>query len=125
MDRIQLSGEKFEKNSQNLIKILPTFLIDNIKDIDVLVNQNSMPEIPLEASANYLQQAKREVKLFFSYNYEALTEDREFAVVTVPEVVKKVGGFKRLIRAPSWVRPGYVEEVYVTNRYTKLQTKKV
>jgi len=111
--KVRLNGE----DGSGLIEILPPAELFGKTDIDILLNQNSLPEIPQDAGASYLTWAKQESKLFFSYNYEALTEQREFAVVTVPELVAQVGGFRRLNRALSWLRPGYVEEIYVTDRY--------
>jgi len=115
--KVRLNGEKETDSKSNFIHVLPTNKIYEKNDIDVLFNQNSMPEIPFDVVVSYLKWARDNVELFYSYNYEALTAKREYAVVTVPEVISHVGGFNLENRAPSWVRPGYVEEIYLTERY--------
>jgi hypothetical protein len=93
--------------------VLPTHAIGDCGPVDVLFNENSLPEIPADAARGYLEWGAKHVRgLFFSYNHESLTAQRDFAVGTVPEVVERIGGFRRLGRSLSWVRPGYVEEVY-------------
>lgn len=107
----------YSENSNNnaMISILPTFAFETEikKDIDVLINENSMPEMSKAIVKNYILYAKKQVSgIFFSYNHEAYSVVYGKPQVFVPEVVESVGGFKRLSRNTSWVRGGYVEEVY-------------
>jgi hypothetical protein len=102
IDAVSFFGEP---NSR--IQVLPTTAIDGCS-ADVLVNENSMPEMPEEIVDGYLRWAKDHVHgVFYSYQQEAWTKQ-----VWVREAVRKVGGFRVLSRNPSWVRRGYVEEVY-------------
>jgi hypothetical protein len=110
---VKLYGETSNNNA--MISILPTFAFETgIKmDIDILINENSMPEMSKEIVEGYLFYAKKQVSgIFFSYNHEAYSVVYGKPQVFVPEVVESVGGFKRLSRNASWVRSGYVEEVY-------------
>lgn len=112
-DRVLLFGEP-EKEGV-LFRVMPTFSADNMKakDIDVLINENSMPEMNEQIVDHYLKFAKRCLKgIFFSYNHEAHSFVFGKLQVLVPQAVKRVGGFERLSRNASWLRSGYIEEVY-------------
>ena len=107
-------GEEPSHYPSSIFRIYPDSYINDLPKADLLINQNSMPEIPLDIAVSYCEWAKRNVNMFYSYNHESLTSDRTMAVTTVPEVISKVSGFRRYSREISWVRPGYVEEVYFT-----------
>lgn len=113
---VALYGESPEgNNGPKLVSVLPTSAIHMLErwPMDVLVNQNGMPEIPQQAVSNYLQWAKRNLRgIFYSYNQEAYSPVRGGPQVLVPEIVTRVGGFELLSRNHSWLRRGYVEEVY-------------
>ena len=80
---------------------------------DVLVNKDSMPEMPEDAVLDYLRWARSSCTgIFFSCNQESQMPFLDQRLGFVPEAVEQVGGFSRLRRDQSWVRPGYVEEVY-------------
>ncbi|HEV2348444.1 MAG TPA: putative sugar O-methyltransferase [Terriglobia bacterium] len=100
---------------QGAIAILPTIALDSLKEknTDLLVNENSMPEMPEQAVVDYIMWAKNNVRgIFYSYNQEAYSPMKGVAQVLVPDVVRRVGGLKLLTRNFSWMRRGYVEEVY-------------
>ena len=97
------------------MKVLPTIAIDTLEPsrTDVLVNQNSMPEMPEQAVINYIQWARKNLRgIFYSYNQEAYSPVGGVPQVLVPEIVSRVGGFKLFGRNYSWLRRGYVEEIY-------------
>ena len=111
--RVSLYGEPAREGA--MMVILPTVAINSItnQDFDVLINENSMPEMSEEIVENYVRFAKNHVTgIFFSYNHEAYSVVYGKPQVLVPEVVARVGGFQRLSRNASWVRSGYVEETY-------------
>jgi hypothetical protein len=114
--QVRLFGESTGDHPQPpIITILPPQGIGDLRerDIDMLINQNSMPEMPEEIVANYLGWAKETVRgIFYSYNQEAFSPVRGVSQVLVPEVIRRVGGFSLLSRNASWMRRGYVEEVY-------------
>ena len=80
---------------------------------DVLLNKDSMPEMPKHAVLEYLRWGRSTCRgIFFSCNQESKAAFRGQPQGLVPEAVEEVGGFSRLRRDESWVRPGYVEEIY-------------
>ena len=50
--------------------------------------------------------------IFFSCNQESTREVHGDEQGMVPRLVERTGGFERLRRDQSWVRAGYVEEIY-------------
>jgi hypothetical protein len=98
------------------IMVWPVQSLDSIADrgVDVLMNQNSLPEIPEHVVESYLCWARKKVAgIFYSYNQEAFSPVENVPQVLVPKAVQRTGGFKRLTRNYSWIRRGYVEEVYL------------
>lgn len=95
--------------------ILPTTSFESINyEIDILINENSMPEMTGQIVEDYIRAAKNKgTKMFFSYNHEAYAPAFGADQVLVPEIVSRVGGFKRIDRNISWVRNGYAEETYI------------
>jgi hypothetical protein len=80
---------------------------------DVLVNKDSMPEMPEQVMLDYLSWARTACEhLFFSYNQEASADFEGQRQQRVSSGVARTGGFTRVRRDPSWVRRGYVEEIY-------------
>jgi len=112
--KVTLYGEP--KQEGTVVHVMPTYAINtmNRKDIDVLINENSMPEMPEQSVVDYVQWARNSVRgVFYSYNQEACTIVNGIPPVLVPEIVARVEGFRRLSRNISWLRSGYVEEVYI------------
>lgn len=113
---VSLFGESTPaSNNPKVILILPTHGISlwTERRFEVLLNENSMPEITERGVSDYLSWAKERLNgIFFSYNYEAYSLVNNIPQVLVPQIVTRVGGFNLLTRNPSWVRRGYVEEVY-------------
>ena len=79
----------------------------------VLINQDSMPEMPESEVRRYLDWGARNVDgLFISFNQEAYEPWAGVPQVHVPTVVAQFPRYKRLARETSWDRRGYVEELY-------------
>ena len=97
------------------LSILPTHALTTVDaPVDVLVNKDSMPEIPCAALYEYLEWAKSACTgVFYSYNQEAGASFDGDPQSIVRESIDEVGGFKCVRRDPSWLRRGYVEEVYL------------
>jgi hypothetical protein len=96
------------------VVVLPTHALDNIEaPFDVLVNKDSMPEIPEPAVLEYLEWARANCNgIFFSYNQEGGVPFEGTQQNVVHQMLDRVGGFARIRRDPSWVRGGYVEEIF-------------
>ncbi len=103
---------------QAIYHVYPTQGIQLIENkIDVLINQNSMPEMTNEIVEDYLRFARKMVEgIFFSYNHEAYAPVFGVPQVLVPEIAANIGGLTRVSRNASWVRNGYVEETYSINQ---------
>jgi hypothetical protein len=97
------------------VAVLPTTSTRTLDaPFDVLANKDSMPEMPAAVVDDYLGWARaRCTGLFYSCNQEAYSPWDGVPQTLVPDAVERVGGFRRLRRDLSWVRAGYVEEIYV------------
>ena len=105
----------FGETSAAKVLITPAHRLASVATpFDVLVNKDSMPEMPAQVMLDYLQWARSGcVGLLYSYNQEAAVPFDGVAQNVVPEAIERVGGFRRVRREASWMRRGYVEEVYV------------
>jgi hypothetical protein len=109
VSEVSLYGEKPKR-----VMIVPTHALSDVElPFDVLANKDSMPEIPEPAVLDYLTWARSGCSgIFYSYNHEAATPADGIPQNVVPEIVERIGGFARLRRDASWLRRGYVEEIY-------------
>lgn len=97
------------------VTIVPSHALASVQTpFDVLVNKDSLPEIALEAACEYVEWAREGCSgVFYSNNQESGGVFEGFEQNVVCELVERIGGFERVRRDPSWVRRGYVEEVYL------------
>jgi hypothetical protein len=110
-DRVALNGE----DGGARIRILPpdAFADFAAGTIDLLYNQDSLPEIEVGAARAYLADAKRiGVRFFLSINQEAHLPTADGHQLSVPELIAEVGGFALRSRHRHWLRQGYAEELY-------------
>ena len=111
--KVRLFGEN--KTEDTVFSVFPPQAIGSLKDIDfdVLINQNSLPEIPEDSILEYLNFARKHLSgIFVSYNHEAYAPVGGVPQNLPPEIISRAGGFKRLSRTKSWLRSAYVEEIY-------------
>lgn len=109
-ERIILAGERDWGGPA--IRILPTWAFGKRK-FSILYNQDSFPEMHLEHSVAYLSKAKKLTTLLLSINQESgAIQSLTSVQPSVPEIVAKAGGWRRVHRFPHWIRSGYVEELY-------------
>ena len=100
------------------VSVLPTRSEPSLGSIrfDGIFNQDSFPEMTEQVIDQYLRLAQERLDgILYSFNHEAFSLVKGQPQPCVPERVAKVGGFERLSRELSWVRRGYVEEVYRVN----------
>jgi len=113
--RVVLYGEEGLAGGQ-AIKVLPNWALKNAasKSHDLVLNQDSFPEIERSTVQEYLREIRRTTRGYFlSINHEAETPMGESSKhLVVSEAIEEVGGFERQYRFPCWVRAGYVEELY-------------
>jgi hypothetical protein len=117
VDKISLYGET---NEGAVVHILPTFTINSCRNVDLLINQNSLPEMSQQVVEEYILWSKQNLTtngIFYSYNQEAYSPVNNIPQILVPEVIASIGGFERMSRNFSWLHAGYVEEVYAIKKY--------
>jgi len=112
----RLQGEAGPFEPGDAIRILPDSALQSAPEgcFDLVVNVDSLPEMATPVALELCKTIARVGRRFLSVNQEANAprttpqdlQDR------VPEMVLRVGGYRRLSRAPFWMREGYVEELY-------------
>tara|TARA_B100000963_G_scaffold273961_1_gene242187 strand:- start:1091 stop:2287 length:1197 start_codon:yes stop_codon:yes gene_type:complete len=115
---IRLYGEPVQKLIQDReIAILPTYAINDFsqKQFDLVLNQDSFPEIHANIVRDYLIKIREISRQYFlSINHESCPPgvDDSFTHINVQQLIDEVGGYKKLTRDPYWLRRGYVMELY-------------
>lgn len=96
------------------IKIYPSTQKRNLPGtIDLAINMDSLPEINMTESIEYLRFINSKGRYFLSINQEAQkTHKGKIKQYCVPDLINMVGNFKRLHRHPYWMEQGYAEEYY-------------
>ena len=112
-DGVSLYGEA----AGGATTVLPYFAKDGVpaRSFDLVLNQDSFPEIEASVVRDYLAWIKTVSRRYFlSLNHESkpLTIGGGEPQVSVPELVAEAGGYRRVSRAPYWLRRGYVAELY-------------
>jgi putative sugar O-methyltransferase len=117
---ITLFGETAAEESRQGVTILPGHRIhsDVTGHFDLVLNQDSFPEIDMDAVRSYLQRIKAlSNRYFLSINHESRPRSVDGKLqLNVPQVVAEVGGYRRAWRMPYWLRRGYVFELYEISR---------
>ncbi|WP_209220382.1 hypothetical protein [Thalassospira sp. A3_1] len=106
-DQVCLFGEDRQKAA---VHIKPFWTLADIStnSVDLVVNQDGLNEIDLVTVEFLIQHMERVTKSrFLSLNLETLGEDRRVAAY-----VRQFTDMKRLWRSKTWVREGYVDELY-------------
>lgn len=116
---IYLYGEK-QKDKEEYISILPDWYFKKIrgKMFDLVLNEDSFPEIDKQIVLDYLNEIKNHTKNYFlSINQESQNTMMigKLKQHIVSELVSKTKGFEQVYRFPYWMREGYVEELYKIN----------
>lgn len=118
---ITLSGEQNPFDKSPGIRVLSTRYFEQAPTLHfgLVVNVDSFPEISAEVVKSYLQQMRKNARLFLSINQEAAQriELEELTQLIVHKQIEQVGGFQRKYRYPFWLRKGYVEEAYEIEPY--------
>jgi hypothetical protein len=112
-DLVRLFGECDGRSPSGTVSISPATRLDDLAagDFNVIINQDSMPELPPFEIQRYLEWiAAHTSGLFFSFNQET----KHNGQLSVPDFTRSMPNLKRLSRHASWDRRGYVEEVYAT-----------
>tara|TARA_B100000989_G_C19517322_1_gene462337 strand:+ start:1201 stop:2400 length:1200 start_codon:yes stop_codon:yes gene_type:complete len=84
---------------------LPDDFFKSNQNYDLVLNVDSITEIDKEIAKDYLKEIIKRSKYFLSINHES----NKF---TVRSLVSELKSFKLLSIHRSWIRPGYLEELY-------------
>lgn len=122
MDQVRLFGETI---GNPRVTVWPYFAKDRISPgtIDIVFNQDSLPEIHRDAALDYIAWVRKiSARWFCSINQEAneaYTQsfwepagESDPKQNVVGALVSEVQGFRRVMRAPYWLRKGYASELY-------------
>ena len=96
---------------EKAIKIMPCNSLPKAQ-YDLVVNQDSFPEIGKETVLSYLEWIKEHTTNFLSINHESKTPYSGGQHISVSELVMETGGINLVQRYPYWLRKGYVTEWY-------------
>ena len=107
-----LSGEvSLFGEADKEIRIRPCHFLPEGK-FDLILNQDSFPEIGKETVMKYLHWIKYHCVEFLSINHESKPPYTGGRHINVYELTEEVGNLKRIDRKPYWLRKGYVMERY-------------
>lgn len=115
-DEVVLYGEQRGATAGERLLILPAHAIGEVpeRSYDLVLNQDSFPEMAAEVVAGYLRWIEsRCVGTLLSINHESKPPygaGREH--ISVPELARAAGCYRLVDRAPYWLRTGYVVELY-------------
>ena len=114
--KVSLYGEDHQNDGGGLhVQVMPPFARSQLSrnSFDLVINQDSFPEIHPSIVCDYLVWIKLSTKLFLSINHESKPKSINGTLLNnVHELVTNVGGFVRRTRQPYWPRKGYVCELY-------------
>ena len=103
---VSLCGE-----SSGEIEILPCDA-DITRRFDLVLNQDSFPELSGDTVNRYLGWIKGHASEFLSINHESKPEFQGKRQLSVADLIREIRGFSRQSRTPYWLRKGYVMEFY-------------
>jgi hypothetical protein len=103
-DAIVCFGENTDDSDRRIKLLPPEAFFAAGTDCDLILNVDSLPEVGRETAQRYLAEIASHTRLFLSINHEA-------GDFTVHELLDEAGLSEQTQRFPSWVRPGYTEEL--------------
>jgi hypothetical protein len=112
---IVLDGERAPDGVTPAIRILPDHAFDELRDdrFDLVLNQDSMPEMGAAIATEYLGWIRHAADIFLSINHESSPRFGDGRrQISVPELVAEIGGLELISRQLYWLRRGYAVEIY-------------
>lgn len=123
-DKIGMYGESTEGRQ---IEILPYWEFGNrARKFDVVVNRDSLAEIPYRQARGYVAEMAARAVPFLSINQESLAEtgQENLYQLSVLALMREQSKLKLFSRSPYWIRKGYVEELFMPARARPRQIRK-
>jgi hypothetical protein len=121
-DDVALFGETSESAK---VRILPSFAKTQVleDEVELVITQDSLPEFHKDIALDYIAWSRRVSRNWlYSINQEAAAAyTQEFCAPAdesdpkqnvVGELIAQSGGFRRIMRAPYWLRKGYAAELF-------------
>lgn len=102
-DAIALFGEQSDDSSRKIKLLPPEAFFATGAEYDLILNVDSLPEVGRETAQRYVAEIASHTRQFLSINHEA-------GAFTVRELLDEAG-LTGTQRFPSWMRPGYTEEL--------------
>ena len=84
---------------------VPSDFFNSNEKYDLVLNVDSLTEIGKDDAIRYFKEIKKKAKYFLSINHE-------YNLFTISELAFEFPEFKLISRSRSWIRPGYIEELY-------------
>lgn len=117
-EEVVLYGERPPGDAEGRLQILPSHAVEELGDtcFDIVLNQDSMPEMSAEIAEAYLSWIAKACRgRFMSINHESKPPYGDGLVhLNVSEMAQRVDGLQRDARFQYWLRRGYVVETYST-----------
>ena len=108
-----LPNEEKISNSKIILKSNLEYLNDIENNYNIVINQNSMPEMTDEIVDEYIKKiSNHNLNYFISFNHEAISTHFNQKQVSVREICAQNSNLKLISRNPSFMRNGYIEEIY-------------
>jgi hypothetical protein len=114
-DAVALYGEP---QANRKVSVLPGFAFheEPADSFDVTLNIDSLPEIAHAEAMHYVESVARCSRCLFSINQETQAPQTNASrQLKVSDLVEQTGHFRPVWRHPNWVRPGYVDEFWLTS----------
>jgi len=107
--------EELEPSDGPSVRIMPdfAFLSGSAGGFDLIFNQDSLPELDLDTVRRYLDLIPRSTRSFLSINQETrVPVGTPPGAAFLPGLLPDSPQVRCLERSPSWLRAGYVEELF-------------
>ena len=112
-NKLTFSNEKNNSNSKIILKSNKEYLEGSEDNYNIVINQNSMPEMTDQIVEEYINKiSNHNLNCFISFNHEAISKHFNQKQVSVHEICSKNLKLNLVFRNPSFMRNGYLEEVY-------------
>lgn len=103
---VRLHGETSAQDDSMAIKVMsPAHFLDGNDRYDLVINVDSLTEMDRKDAVAYWNAIQKRAAIFLSVNHEG-------NLFTVAELADESISIVRRTRNPSWMRRGYVEEVF-------------
>jgi hypothetical protein len=109
-----LMGDDEDRADRDAIRLFPPRRFHSAKEKrwSLVLNVDSMPEMPLEVAASYLSAFPQKSSRLLSINQEAGAVTQNGRQGRVTDMAKAVKDLLPISRYPFWMREGYTEELY-------------